>query len=276
MNTYDIDSLDNRDPDALRALGRWIGPALERYFRPVLRGFDSIPDGAALYVGNHNGATLSPDTFVFCAELLKQRRIVDVPYGLAHEVPIQIPGLHQFLVPLGAVRASHDNAKRVFASGKKALVYPGGDVDSMRGWSERKQVCFAGRRGYVRLALRSGVPIIPLVSAGAHEVLIVLHHGRDLAVRLPILKRLRLKAWPISLSIPWGLTTGPIPPFIPLRTQIFQEVLEPIHFTRSGDEAANDELYVLECDARVRAVMQTALDRLYAERDAHRKQRAAG
>jgi 1-acyl-sn-glycerol-3-phosphate acyltransferase len=191
----------------------------------------------------------------------------DIPYGLAHEIPIQVPGLHHLLVPLGAVRASHENARRIFDCGKKALVYPGGDVDAMRAWSERKRILFDSRVGYIRLALRSGVSIVPLVSAGAHEVLVVFHHGRGLAARVPFLRRFRLKAWPISFTIPWGITMGPMPPFVPLPTRIFQELLPPIHFDRSGESAATDALCVRECDARVRAAMQDTLTRLYAERD---------
>ena len=268
MKRYDIDSLDNRDLDLLLAFDARIGPLLETYFRPVVRGLERIPTGPALYVGNHNGATLSPDTFVFCHRLLRERRVADVPFGLAHEVALSVPLMHQLMVPLGAVRAAHDTAQRLFEAGHKALVYPGGDVDSMRAWSERKRVLFAGRRGYVRLALRAGVPIVPLVSAGAHEVLVVLHHGRGIARRLPFAKRLRTEVWPLSLSIPWGLTFGPLPPFVPLPTRIHQEVLSPITFERTGEDAAADDLYVAECDFRIRAQMQQALDRLYEERDA--------
>lgn len=264
----DPNSLENRNPVFMRTFARVAGPPIRRYFRPVITGLDNIPNGAALFVGNHNGGMLSPDTFTFCNRLASDDRIDDIPYGLAHENVFRIPGIAGLLSSLGAIRASHENAHRLFSSGRKALVYPGGDVDAWRSFADRKRIVFGGRRGYIRLALREGVPIVPLVSAGAHEGFIVLHDGKPLARALPPAKWLRLKVWPVIFSLPWGVTVGPAPPYVPLRTRIHQEVLPPLHFERSGEEAAADDDYVRACDARVQAVMQEALTRLYAERDA--------
>ncbi len=268
MARYDIDSLDNRNPELLRKFSATFGPWIDAYFRPQVTGLERIPSGPALYVGNHNGGMVSPDTFVFCYRLFNARGAEDVPYGLAHDWAVRAPLLRDIVIPLGAIRAGHDNAARLFKQGSKALVYPGGDEDAFRAYSERKQIHFGGRKGYLRLALLHGVPVIPLVTAGAHEVFYVLHHGRGFARRFPVARWLRLKSWPVTLSIPWGLTLGPMPPFIPMRSRIFQEVLEPIAFERSGKEAAADDAYVAACDAQVQVAMQVALDRLYAERDA--------
>ncbi|MEI8257902.1 MAG: glycerol acyltransferase, partial [Deltaproteobacteria bacterium] len=61
MQRYDIDSLDNRDP-RLIARAALIGEkVLEPYFRADFRGFDRIPRGAALLVGNHNGGLMIPE-----------------------------------------------------------------------------------------------------------------------------------------------------------------------------------------------------------------------
>ena len=69
-----------------------------------------------------------------------------------------------------------------------------------------------------------------------------------------------------TLCLPWGITVGPLVPSIPFPSKILVEVLDPIDFERSGDEAAADEAYVAECDVRVRTAMQTVLTRLAAER----------
>ena len=76
---------------------------------------------------------------------------------------------------------------------------------------------------------------------------------------------LRTDVLPITVSVPWGLTVG-APPYLPLPTPIFMEVLEPISFERSGAEAADDEKYVEACHRRVLDRMQLALDRLADER----------
>ena len=75
MKNYDIDSLENRDSELIERLIRYLGPILEAAFRPIIRGFEHIPDGAGLYVGNHNAALLSPDVFAFCVRLAEERGI---------------------------------------------------------------------------------------------------------------------------------------------------------------------------------------------------------
>ena len=80
---------------------------------------------------------------------------------------------------------------------------------------------------------------------------------------------------PIVLSLPWGLTVGPPPPHFPLPTKIYVEFLEPIHFDRSGEEAASDAAYVEACHEQVLGAMQAALTRMAAERRADRRERVS-
>lgn len=271
---YDIDRLDNRDGAALDAFVSALEPVLRTWFRPVIRGLERAPTGPALYVGNHNGGLCSADTFIFGAALYRAHGLEGVPYGLAHEVVLAMPGVHQVLVPLGAVRASPENARALFDAGKKVLVYPGGDLDAMRPFAQRDRIVFGQRRGYIRLALRTGVPIVPVVAAGAHATSLVLTDGRRLATFLGLPRRLRLEVCPVTLSIPWGLVVGITPPYIPFPTRIFMEVMEPIRFERTGEHAANDVEYVEQCHRRVHGEMEARLARLAAERRAARSERA--
>lgn len=266
LRFYDLDSLDNRDPDYIARMNARIGPLFRAYFRPVIRGLDRIPPGPVLYVGNHNGV-LSWDSFTFFSEVFERRGIDDLPYALGHDLTMLLPPLHQIFVPCGAIRASHDNAHRVFARGAKLLVYPGSDYDSFRAYRDRNRIIFGPRRGYIRLALRERVPIVPIVTAGAHEVLYIVDDGKWLARALRLDKLFRAKTWPISVSIPWGLTIGPPPPFIPWPTRFFQEALAPIEFERSGTDAVDDAEYVDHCHDRVLSTMQSAMDRLVEERN---------
>lgn len=259
---YDIDDLDNRDPRQIARLAGWIDRLAAPYHRAEVRGTDRVPDGAALYVGNHNGGAYSIDTFLFGAAMYRARGMAAVPYGLGHEVAISLPGLNELLVPLGAVRASHENALRLFDGGHKVLVYPGGDFDSTRPFRHRHRVVFGGRRGYVRLALAAGVPIVPVVAAGAQSTFVVVDDGRWLARLLRADRLFRTKTWPITLCLPWGVSVLPLFPYIPLPSRIRIEVLEPIHFRRTGNEAASDEDWIRECASRVETEMQTALTRL--------------
>jgi len=270
LHWYDIDSLDNRDPRLIDWAYRWISGPVRRYFRAEVRGLEGIPSGPALFVGNHSSGIIAPDVLTFGAALYRAGGLASLPYGLGHEVTISLPLVHQLVVPWGAVRASHQNAHRLFSRGEKVLVYPGGDLEAVRPYQHRDRIVFGGRRGYVRLALRERVPIIPVVTAGSHATFIVLHDGRFLARCLGMNRLLRLRVCPITLSIPWGLTVGPLLAYIPYPTRILTEVLEPIRFEPEGPEAASDAEHVRRCAARVEATMQSALERLARERAAPR------
>jgi 1-acyl-sn-glycerol-3-phosphate acyltransferase len=263
---YDLDSLDNRDDALIARLVGLVERVLVPYFRATVRGVERVPHGAGLFVANHNGALATPDTFILGAALHRAHGVAGVPFGLGHEVALKIPGIHHILVPLGAVRATHDNALGLFARGDKVLVYPGGDVDAMRPYRHRNRIVFGGRTGYVRLALRAGVPIIPVVSEGAHATLYIIDDGRWLAELLRADRYFRVKVWPLALALPWGVMFGPLLLHFPWRTTITTEILEPIRFARSGEEAARDESYVRACADAVEGRMQHTLDRLAAAR----------
>ncbi len=260
--TYDFDSLDNRDPAAIARVLSSIAEPMERYFDAEVRGLERIPEGGTLYVGNHSGGAFSPEVFLFGAAMYRRNGLRGLPYGLAHESVAKVAPAGRLLIPVGAVRACHENAARIFERGHSVLVYPGGDEDAFRPTRKRDRIVFAGRRGYVRLALRHGVPITPVVTAGAHDVFVVLTDGRWLSERLPLSKSTRFKVFPIVASLPWGLSVGLPLPFIPLPARVRIEVLEPIRFERSGETAALDVGYVESCHARVERTMQRALSRL--------------
>jgi len=262
---YDIDSLENRDPKKIEQFLSLVDRFLTPYHRGEVFGVERVPKGAGLYVGNHNGGAWTPDSFIFGSALYHAHGMDSIPYALGHEKAIQLPFVRDVFIPLGAVRASHENAHRLFEAGKKVLVYPGGDFDSMRPFRHRHKIVFGGRTGYAKLAIREGVPIIPVVAAGAQSTWIVLDDGRWLAKLIHADKWLRVKVWPITLCLPWGITVGPLIPFIPFPSKILIEILDPIHFDRRGEEAAGDREYVAACDAQVRDAMQAALTRLAAK-----------
>jgi 1-acyl-sn-glycerol-3-phosphate acyltransferase len=263
---YDIHSLDNRDPQAIAGFSRWIYPLLKAYFRAEIVGLEHIVAGPALYTGNHSSGLLTPDTFLLLGALYQAQGLEAVPYGLGHQLAIQMPLAHQIVMPLGALCANHENAHRVFSRGNKLLVYPGGDFDAFRPYKKRNRIMFGGRRGYIRLALREGVPLCPVVTAGAHGTSIVLMDLQPLIQRLGLAKLLRAKSWPLTWSVPWGLTPWPPFPYWPLPVRITMALLPPIYFPRSGEQSATDEGYVSECASHVETLMQQALDRLLEAR----------
>lgn len=262
----DIDRLDQRSPRYVEALAELVERVLIPYHRAELRGAERIPRGPALYVGNHNSFYYAPEMYLLGYAAYRAHGLDAVPYGLAHEWAIDLPVINQLAVPMGAVRAGHRHGEELLRRGNKVVVYPGGDIDAARPFRHRNRIVFGGRRGYIRLALRAGVPIVPVVAAGAHATVVVLDDLRWLARLLGADRRLRIGVWPLTLLAPWGLWLGLPPPFLPLPSRILLEVMAPIHFERTGPRAAEDEAWVTACAERVEGAMQSTLDRLAAER----------
>ena len=263
---YDVDSLDNRDPWFVENMIRIVERVMVPYHRAEVIGVERIPPGAALYVGNHSGGSMTIDSFIFGAAVYRHCGLADLPFVLAHDFAMNTPGLHHVFSALGCVRASRDNARRIFAAGRKVFVYPGGSEESLRPFRDRDKIRFGGKRGYVRTAIEHGVPIVPVVGQGSHATFIVLDDVKWAAKLLGVDRAWRLRSWSIAFSVPWGLTLFPPPVYLPLPTKIRMEVMEPIRFDRSGAEAAGDDAYVAECAAHVEARMQQTLTRLAAAR----------
>lgn len=236
--------LDARDPEFIRAQlpGMWLLASL--YFRAEVHGLDRIPeDRPVLFVGNHSGGNMSPDTLVFMLAFNTYFALERPIYALAHALVTSWPGLGGFLKRWGVLTAGPDAAARALRSGACVLVYPGGDVDAHRPWTARHEVRFDGRKGFLRTAREAGVPIVPVVAAGGHDTFLTLTDGRRLAKALRLDKLARLKVLPISLALPWGINVGDFLGHLPFPAKIRVEVLDPIDVqARFGgdDDAAYD------------------------------------
>ncbi|MBI2519541.1 MAG: acyltransferase family protein [Bdellovibrio sp.] len=262
----DVNQFDNRDEAAVARLASFIDTVIRPYFRAEIRGCERVVAGAGLFVGNHNAGLLAPEAFLLGATLFKKHGIEAVPYSLMGDLPLKIPMIKKLFVPLGVVRACRENGLKLLMRGSKVLVFPGGDIEALRSYRDRDRIIFDNRRGYIRLALRAGVPIYPVVTAGAHSTFIVLTDGRRLMKFFGTSRWLRLGTWPITLCLPWGVIIGPGLIYLPWPTRIIQEVLPPIYFERSGESAAADDEYVRVCAENVESTMQATLTRLAAER----------
>ncbi|MGF1466653.1 MAG: lysophospholipid acyltransferase family protein [Sandaracinaceae bacterium] len=249
------------DPVFSRWLGRAVLRTAGRYFRMRVEGLEHVPaNGPALIVANHNGAGLPMDSLLTFAALVERLGAARAPRFLVHDLVASDPVISRYASRMGALRASPDAAGRALDAGHLVVVYPGSDLDAYRPFRARHRIRLGGRRGFARLALAAGVPIVPLVSVGTHEQLVVLDDGRWLARWVGADRRFRLKALPISLCLPWGLAVGPFP-YLPLPAQTTLAFGPPIGPSRPGapeaDRARVDALY-----ARTERAMQDRMSRL--------------
>ena len=250
------------DPEFMRKLV----PKMETfcsYFRAEVRGMDDVPPSPVLLVGNHSGGIITPDTSAVYAAWYRARGFDDPLMGLAFDGIYGVPGWRELMRKIGQMPASTDNAQSALDEGRSVLLYPGGSYEVFRPWKDRNQIVFNGRKGFIRLALRAGVPVVPVVGHGGHETTIILARGESFA-KLLGLDKVRMDGAPLLFQIPWGLSV-PALPGIPLPAKITVQVCEPLDWSRYGPEGADDLAVLEQCYQEITSIMQSTLDALVIE-----------
>ena len=230
----------------------------DRYFRVEVDGWDLLPDEPSLLVGVHSGGSLTMDAWTFVHAWWRRFGRERILHGTAHDVLMAAPGLGDYFRLNAVLPASRRGVTAALGAGDDVIVWPGGEEDAMRSWRKRDTAVLAGRKGFVRQAIRSGVPIVPVATIGGHDTVFVLSEGRFLADALDRLmglkKRLRGVTLPIALGVPFGIAPEILPTHIPLPAKIRTELLDPIRVdtdpARVDDRQYVDRIYleVETCD----------------------------
>lgn len=212
-----LKNYDNFDLKFVKKVSPFLKGLYQHYFRCEVEGWENIPDSKVLFVGNHNGL-LTFEVLMLGYAWWKKFGDSRRALGLAHGIVLNYPPFKGILPKLGAIPAHPEVAFHALERGYSLMVYPGGDREAFRPFGERKKIDFYQRKGFIRLALRAGVPIIPIVSIGAHESYVILSRGEELAVKLGLKKHMRLHGIPItvrSVFFMWCVVMGMVT-FFPL------------------------------------------------------------
>jgi 1-acyl-sn-glycerol-3-phosphate acyltransferase len=250
------DRLAYRDQKFVAGVIPLLRLVVRTWFRSEVTGMEQMPEGGALMVSNHSGGLIAMDVPILAVAFHDEFGPERPLYVLAHDL-LFLGSSGPVMRKAGFLPATRENAHAVLTSGGVTIVFPGGDYDVFRPSSRAHIIDFAGRTGYVRTALRAGVPIVPVVSIGGHEDQIHLFRGELLAKMLNLEKLLRTKYLPVTFGFPFGFTLA-FPPNLPLPTKIRTRVLEPIDIV----EEFGPDPDIAEVDALVRERMQTAMNEL--------------
>jgi 1-acyl-sn-glycerol-3-phosphate acyltransferase len=239
------------------------------YFRLETSGWERLPEETSLLIGNHSGGSLTMDAWTFVFDWWRRFGTERVLHATAHDVLMAAPGLGDYFRQAGVIPASREGVTAALSAGCDVVIWPGGDVDAMRSWRRRDEAVLGGRMGFVRTAIRSGVPIVPVATVGGHDTAFVLSEGRWLANGLDrvsgLKRKLRGSQLPIVLGFPFGLTVETIPTHLPLPAKIRTELLDPIHVDHDP-ERVNDRDYVESIYREVESAIQGGMDRLAKQR----------
>jgi 1-acyl-sn-glycerol-3-phosphate acyltransferase len=237
----------------------------DRYFRVETTGWERLPPGSNMLVGVHAGTWLTMDAWMLQVAWMLHFHDERTLHITCHDVLMAMPGLGRFFRKVGVIPAARTAVETCFEAGHSVVIYPGGEVDCMRAWSRRGEVVLNGRTGFIRQAIRSGVPIVPVATVGGADTVFVVSEGRWLAEKLQLKRFLRSEMAPIVAGLPFGLWLEVMPSHIPLPSKIRYDILEPIHVD-TDPARASDEAYVERIYREVEARLQAGVDRLMKER----------
>jgi 1-acyl-sn-glycerol-3-phosphate acyltransferase len=222
-------------------LGSWL---YKSYFRCETHGIENVPPGRVLLAANHSGQ-LPFDGVVIAAALLIDGQPPRMVRSMVEKFVPTLPFASYLMSRWGQITGTPENCRRLLEADETILVFPEGAKGISKPFSRRYQLQEFGL-GFMRLALQTGTPIVPVSVIGAEE------QAPAVNVR-PLARLLGSPSFPVM----------PIPPFIPIVPLPVKYRLyfgEPQRFT--GDPDDDDEViegYVRKVKNSIQSMIQIGL-----------------
>jgi 1-acyl-sn-glycerol-3-phosphate acyltransferase len=237
---------------------------VDYWFRMEIDGWENIPEPPALLIGIHSGAPFVWDAWTVGLQWWRRFGPERPLHGTAHDALMAIPGFGRYFRSMGVLPAAPDAIATALAEGRDVALWPGGEVDSLRPWSERDRANLAGRKGFVKMAIRAGVPIVPIATVGGADAMPVLIRGDGLSRALRLDRLLRLKVFPVAISLPWGIAPAALPQ-LPLPAKIRTRFMPAVELDQDAERADDDD-YIAEKYNEVQDSIQYGMDALARKR----------
>ena len=226
------------------------------WWRVETSGIEHVPaEGRGLIVANHSGV-LPYDGIMVQLAIRHEHPARRVCRMLALDMFALLPGLAPILAKSGSVRANPANAERLLRREELVGVFPEGIKGVGKRFKDRYRLARFGRGGFIRIALRTGSPIIPCAVVGAEEIHPVLAKADWVG------RPFGLPYFPITPTFP---LLGPLG-VIPLPTKWSIDFGDPLDLSEHGPEAAKDPILVNRLSQQVRETIQGMVDGRVARR----------
>jgi 1-acyl-sn-glycerol-3-phosphate acyltransferase len=246
-----------RDPMVAARIKPILDFFYDTYFRVEVAGLEHIPDtGRAIIVANHSG-TLPYDGALLMHAVRREHAHKREVRPLVEDFVFHFPYLGTFINRIGGVRACQENAERLLDEDQVVAVFPEGIKGIGKLYKERYRLQRFGRGGFVKLALRTGAPIIPCAIVGAEEIHPMMGKITWLA------RTFGAPYLPITPTFP---LLGPLG-LVPLPTKWTIRFGPPLDYGRRfGPEAQADRILVNKLSESVRTIIQEMIDDKLAAR----------
>ncbi len=179
---------------------KFLGPLTRLVYRPAIQGLDKLPMGRPfLLVANHSAGIAVAEITSF-ASLYVERFGVSRPLtGFAHPTGFRVWPLTAIHRHLGSIPSTYEAADAALAAGVPILIFPGGDYEALRPICDAHRVDFGGRLGFLKIARRHRISIVPMGIRGSHFTVPILVRSKLIANALVVPRLLGTKRWGVSL-----------------------------------------------------------------------------
>jgi 1-acyl-sn-glycerol-3-phosphate acyltransferase len=244
------------DPEVLEAVTPFFEFLYRKYWRVTMTGLEHVPDtGRALFVVNHSGQLPFDGAMLASGVKLDHPRNRLVRTMFASWFPT-LPFAAPLLVKCGQVLATEDNGVRLLENEELVSVFPEGYKGVGKLYKERYQLARFGRGGFIRMALKTRSPILPLAVVGAEETYISIAKSDVMA------KLIGFPYFPITPTFP---LLGPLG-VIPMPTKWYIDIGEPIPLDGYNSRADQNLMLVSQLTDQVRGVVQKMINERLAQR----------
>lgn len=236
------------DPKIVKYVATPVEWLYRHYFRVQAHGIENVPDGRVLLVANHSGQ-LPFDGMMIGTSLILERDPPRMVRSMVEKWSARLPFVSVFFARVGQIVGTPENCRRLLHREEAIMVFPEGARGISKTFDKRYQLERFGQ-GFMRLALETNTPIVPVAVVGAEE------QAPSFANIEALAKILQMPAFPVTPTFPLLGPLGLMP--LPSRYAIYFG--EPMHFQGHGDE--EDEViygYVSEVKARIEAMLEAGL-----------------
>jgi 1-acyl-sn-glycerol-3-phosphate acyltransferase len=229
-----------------------VGRKVYDYFRPVVKGAENVPPGRVLIVANHGGQ-LPYDGVVIAVSCLLHCKPPRLVRPMVERYFPRVPFVNELFARGGAVLGAPINCRNLLLDEQAILVFPEGARGSGKVWKDRYRLVDFGR-GFMRLALQTNTPIVPVSVVGSEESIVSIHDARPLA------RLFKMPYFPISPLLP---LLGPLA-YVPLPTRFHVTFGAPLTFSGAFDD---EDVAIDAKVAVVRDTVQRMVDEGLAARE---------
>jgi 1-acyl-sn-glycerol-3-phosphate acyltransferase len=224
LNEYGVDPF-GYDPAYVSQMLLPIAAIHRHWLRVESTGIERVPAGRVLLIGNHGGNTFAWDGAMLTMAMLMDAEPPRAVRGMAEYYLPTLPFIGTMMHRMGSVVGTPSNCAQLLDRGEAIMVFPEGERGFVKTYRQRYQLQRFGL-GFMRLALETDTPIVPVGIVGSEEQSPGLMRSRWLGklVGAPIA--------PITLTFPWLGLAG----FLPLPVKFRLHFGEPLRFDGDPNE----------------------------------------